>query len=315
MLGEHHIMIDKSIRTKIKKYGPKFIFKKIKPFLKADLLFCNLEAIISEKKRTSIYKKSFKAPLESVEALKHAGFNTISMANNHIMEHGKETFLNTRKLLEINKIKTIQNPLIVNKNGVKIAFLSYAKTNDKNPLYERYNLNKVICDIKKIKNKVHHTIVSLHWGDEYVTQPGPEQIKQAYQIIDAGASIILGHHPHVIQPVEIYKNKVIAYSLGNFVFDQKWVEKTNTGAILLCDISKKAIENIRIYKTKINKDFQPEVLDEVMPQRPTILKNYKQIVKKALINKKKKMYLFILKNIFKLHPLTIPALFWTKVTK
>ena len=315
MLGEHHIMIENSIRTKIKKYGGKFIFKKIKTHLNADLSFCNLEAPISEKDRSCIYKKSFKAPMKSIESLKHAGFNIISLANNHIMQHGNETFNKTQELLEKNNIKTIKNPTIINKNKMKIAFLAYAKTNDKTALYEKYNLDKITSDIKKIKNKVHHIIVSLHWGHEYITQPSPEQIKEAHKIIDAGASIILGHHPHVIQPVEIYKNKIIAYSLGNFVFDQKWMEKTNLGLILSCDLNKKDIKNIKIKRIKINKNFQPELIDEIKPQKPISLKNYKKLAKKANQKKKKNMYLFILRNILKLHPATIPSLFWIKVKK
>ena len=100
-------------------------------------------------------------------------------------------------------------------------------------------------------------IVSFHWGEEYQNQPNKEQRYFAQLAIDSGADLVIGHHPHVVQPVEKYKNSWIAYSLGNFVFDQSFSEKTMKGFLLEVIIENKKIKEINPKEIKISKYFQP----------------------------------------------------------
>jgi poly-gamma-glutamate synthesis protein (capsule biosynthesis protein) len=99
----------------------------------------------------------------------------------------------------------------------------------------------------------------MHWGNEYVDRPSPDQIRLAHKIIDSGANMILGHHPHVLQGVEKYHNGVIAYSLGNFIFDM-WQDKMKKSMILQCILSKQGVCNVEVIPVYINNNFQPEIL-------------------------------------------------------
>ena len=122
------------------------------------------------------------------------------------------------------------------------------------------NETKIKEDIYRIREKVDFIIISLHWGDEYIQKPSLDQIILAKMIIDQGADIILGHHPHVIQGIETYKNKLIAYSLGNFIFDM-WMPKTRESILLQIELNKKGIKGFNVVPVKANCFYQPDVVD------------------------------------------------------
>jgi hypothetical protein len=124
-----------------------------------------------------------------------------------------------------------------------------------------------IIDYSKIEDRIVSSfsvipadirIVSLHWGDEFVPLPSPYQQQLAHRLVDGGANLILGHHPHVLQLVEEYKGALIAYSLGNFIFDQRWGPEVETGVILDVELSP-AIQDWKLHLTRINHNYQPEL--------------------------------------------------------
>lgn len=131
-------------------------------------------------------------------------------------------------------IEILQNnniyPLLQGKEQVieikktKFGFLGFDLTG-------KCDLSQILAEIKTTKNQVDILIVSFHWGEEYAKKPSVGQIELARLAIEGGANLILGHHPHVIQPTEEYKGKPIIYSLGNFVFDQPWSEETKKGLV------------------------------------------------------------------------------------
>lgn len=158
----------------------------------------------------------------------------VSLANNHIIDYGEQGFIDTVKILDSSEIKyfgagylaeNCQNPLLVEINEQKLAFLGYvcetahpvfAKTN--RPGVLPIKLEKIGRDITLAKNKgASKIIVSLHWGAEEVYLPKPDDVVNARQIIDSGADMVIGHHSHCIQPFEIYKGKYIFYGLGNCI--------------------------------------------------------------------------------------------------
>mgnify|MGYP000232600171 CR=1 FL=1 len=116
-----------------------------------------------------------------------------------------------------------ESVLIKEIGNKKVGFIGINDTNY--PL----DSSKVVGLIKNIENKADHIIVNIHWGQEYELEAHARQKFLAYEMVDAGADVIIGHHPHVIQEVEVYKNKPIFYSLGNFVFDQYFSKETQEG--------------------------------------------------------------------------------------
>lgn len=277
------IMLNRGVRHKVEKYGNgdyKFPFLKIAEELKkADLLFGNLEGPISNKgtKIGSIY--SFRANPKVIEGLIYAGFDVLSVANNHTFDYGRKALEDT-----FNRLKTVgldyvgggfnekeaYSPLIKEINNTKIAFLAYTNfgssywlaTEEKSGIarIDLKDIERIKKDIQKAKSQSDILIVSLHSGEEYSSKPIQFQIEFSKTVIDAGADLVVGHHPHVIQPFEKYKEGYIAYSLGNFIFDQKFSQETMKGLMLKVLIKKRKIQEVIPIETRINQYFQPEIL-------------------------------------------------------
>jgi poly-gamma-glutamate synthesis protein (capsule biosynthesis protein) len=280
------IMLDRGVEWGIKKYGQgdwKFPFLKIADSLReANILFGNLEGPISDKgvKVGSIY--SFRADPESIEGLKFAGFDVLSLANNHIFDYGREAMEDTFLRLEKAGINYIgggfneneaYSPILKEVNGstgspqVRIAFLAY--TNLGSPYWSAKGDKSGIAwlteeklkeGVKKAKENADLVIVSMHFGDEYKLSSNSEQKYFAHLAIDSGADLVIGHHPHVVQEIEKYKNGYIAYSLGNFVFDQSFSEETMKGLMLKVLVKDDKIKEVIPIEIKINGYFQPEII-------------------------------------------------------
>ena len=173
----------------------------------------------------------------TLNLLKHLNLGAVTLAHNHVYDNLKDGFEKTIKNLKSQKIKFLgaaldagasEKELIIEENGIKLGLLNYVNknTNPKMPNNAEVFLNyleteKAISDIDKLKNKVDHVVVLLHWGGrvEEGFYPDFNQPKIARRLIDAGADIIIGGHAHTVQPYEIYKGKYVFYSLGNFCFD------------------------------------------------------------------------------------------------
>ncbi len=259
------------------------------PFLKianklrsADLTFGNLEGPISSRGKDKKNLYSFRSNPKVIEGLKYAGFDVLSIANNHIYDWGKDAFLDTLSILKSNGINPIgggvsykkaNEPLIEDINGVKIAFLAYSLVGyDKNSFnaqgdtpgkssFDLYNTEKIIKTIKR-EGLADIVVVSFHWGNEYKTRSNLEQQNIAHSLVNSGADMIVGHHPHVVEELERYKNGWISYSLGNFIFDQSFSKDTMQGLMLKVKIDNKTkkILSVSPIGIKISKTFQPEIL-------------------------------------------------------
>jgi poly-gamma-glutamate synthesis protein (capsule biosynthesis protein) len=271
------IMLDRGVEYMVEKEGSgnfKFPFWKIADYLeKADVLFGNLESPISDKgeKIGSIY--SFRTEPEAIDGLTFAGFDVLSVANNHAFDYGWEALEDTLRRLKEAGIDYIgiDSPVIKEVNGstgspLRIAFLAY--TNLGLPSWgigwaDWNNLEEIKKEIQETKQKADILIVSLHAGEEYQKTPNQFQIDFAKMAVDAGADLVVGHHSHVIQPNEEYPSTnsgqvgYIFYGLGNFVFDQGFSEETMKGQILEISIENGKIKKINPREIKINKYFQP----------------------------------------------------------
>lgn len=274
------IMLDRGVKQLIEKHGGSdylFPFEFV-PFLKdPDIVFGNLEGPVSDVGYDIGNLYSFRMDPKALSALKEAGFDVLSVANNHIGDWGLSAFEDTLKRLRESGITAIGGGFngqdaravkIIEKNGIKIGFLGFSDVGpewvagkEDLPTILLANDPAFETIIKNAVAKVDYLIVSFHFGEEYKTESNERQRYLAHKAVDAGAKIVIGHHPHVIQELEKYKDGVIAYSLGNFVFDQAFSQETLTGGVLEIILDKEGILQINESKVLLNDYFQPVLMD------------------------------------------------------
>lgn len=274
------IMLSRAVGEKMKKENNwHWPFLKIADYLEeADLLFGNLEGPISDKGRNvgSIY--SFRADPQVIEGLKYAGFEILSVANNHLGDWGKEAMEDTFRILKENGIDYVgggyneveaHSPIIKELDRNKIAFLAYTDLGSRYWMARGNNSGiawidkeRIQEDIKRAKIQAGIVIVSIHTGEEYAIHSNAIQRSLARTAVEAGADLVIGHHPHVIQEIEKHKDSYITYSLGNFVFDQTFSLETKHGWILKILIESGKIKKVMPIDIEISNDFQPALKDE-----------------------------------------------------
>lgn len=226
------IMLDRGIRGQIATYGPDFPFEKIRGKLTSNIVLGNLEGTITPQLSiaTDSYLR-FTFDPSVAPALRQVGFTHLSIANNHALDFGSVGLQQTRLILSTNGLQPFGDPK--NKNGYaatqiidgqRVTVIGYHGFHS--------GLLRTLVEIRRAKQLDSTVIVMAHWGAEY--SPGVREIQRntAHAFIRAGAELVLGSHPHVIQPFEIYRGKFIAYSLGNFVFDQDWAAETQSSILL-----------------------------------------------------------------------------------
>ncbi|MCK5033900.1 MAG: CapA family protein [Calditrichia bacterium] len=263
----------------IEKKGNDYPFKYLKDQLsEADLVFSNLEAPFCNGGEPYPKNFVFKVPVQHVQVLKSGNINMVSLANNHILDYGQSCLNSTVQILQNKKIfyagagsdfKKAHKPAIFKIKDIKFAFFAYSMTL---PKYffatdstggTAYPHKKILKDsISYYNNKVDYIIVSFHWGEELTTLPKEYQRNYAHLAIEYGADIILGHHPHVLQGIEVYKNKIIVYSLGNFVF-ASYSNKASDSILLDLQFTKKRIKDIKVVPLNVNNyevNFRPQIL-------------------------------------------------------
>jgi poly-gamma-glutamate capsule biosynthesis protein CapA/YwtB (metallophosphatase superfamily) len=209
--------------------------------LEADLLIGNLEAPLTARtERVCSWRNSLRAEPGYVDVMKSVGFDAVCLANNHAMDYGWEALHESIMHLEQAGIlhfgagvnaQASRKPAIVDVHGKKIALLGYCDVYVGIPLYAGENtpgvaaldLRSVAEDVAAARRVADHVIVNVHWGTEYIRIPHPAQREIAAAIVRAGASLVIGHHPHVLQGAERFGEQAAFYSLGNFVFaDGSW---------------------------------------------------------------------------------------------
>lgn len=248
----------------------------------ADYIIGNLESpLINDELATN---PTFYGKPAFANILQKAGVNVLNVANNHILEHGDAGFNYTIKTLYENGQKVVgktvggnSEVVLIEEHGTKICMAGFCDErvcHDNNngnyyaPLREQWIFNALDlmdgmgADIK---------IFIFHWGNEYINIPSPDQRSLAYKLIDAGADLIIGHHPHVIQPYEKYKHGHIVYSLGNFCFDSILSKNFSVGMIADIIINECKIQNVKlrgatlcdmIYTDHLTSGMTPSAFDD-----------------------------------------------------
>ncbi|MCL2335689.1 MAG: CapA family protein [Endomicrobia bacterium] len=228
------LMLDRGVRRQIEAKDVDALFADVSGvFAKYDAVVVNLECPVTKITNPAKKQYVFRADPEWIAALKKAGITHAALANNHSADQGAAGLEDTVKNLKSGGIVPVgagnsagagSAPVFIKKGKIKIALL------DSMPQFAaaastytvcRSSIDDLCLQIKEIKTKDNECKIAviLHWGAEYAMFPSVGQRKQAYKLIDAGADVVIGHHPHVIQEPEIYSGKYIFYSLGNFIFD------------------------------------------------------------------------------------------------
>lgn len=234
------------------KYQYDTMFYPIKSIVEsADYAMINLEAALAGPEKGYTGYPLFNAPDSLAEALKNTGFDLVTNANNHILDRGFAGAMRTLDVLRQNGLDTIginksqqeKDTLLIKEiRGIKVGFLAYGYDTNGIPLPQDkpyfYNLldeQNILKDISAMRPQVDILVLSLHWGVEYSPYPTEKQVELAHRFFAQGADVIIGGHPHVLQPAEVLtikgKKKFVVYSMGNSLGDQNGVER-NSGVII-----------------------------------------------------------------------------------
>lgn len=272
------IMLDRGVRGKVAKAekGWDWLFEGVSTLGKHDVLFGNLEGPVSLRGVDLKNLYSFRMTPEVLPALVRVGFDVLSVANNHIGDWGREALedtlnnLDSAGLLAVGaglRTEDVFQPTIIKKNGLTIGFLAASDVGPEwlQPKDGESGVSlaadpRFLEAVKQAAGQTDFLVVSFHFGDEYQIEPNDRQKSLARAAIDAGARLVVGHHPHVRQPIERYGAGVIAYSLGNFIFDQNFSAETKRGSLLQAELSATGlITKLREQAVLIGDDFRPEL--------------------------------------------------------
>ncbi len=273
--------------SKVADRGYDWAFANMEEYRKADVAMVNLENPLTSSTLAKTKKQlNFKADPELVKVLTAGGVDIVNLANNHAMDYEEPGLVETINTLNNagiqsvgagRDIKEARRPDIIEVKGQRIAYLGYydsdlqAADNGKAGTNSRRN-NRVAEDIRALKGQVDWIIVNYHWGVELADYPGDWQIDLARFTIDQGADLVVGHHPHVLQGAEVYKDRPIVYSLGNFIFGGNARSDYDT-AVLKVSLKDRNMK-VEFLPVEVKK-FQPSVVKGAAGDR--ILKRVEQI--------------------------------------
>lgn len=268
------VMLDRGVEGMIKKHGKSygFPFLEIKDHLKkADFLFGNLESIVSDEGYQIRKTYPFRAEPQAAQGLSDAGFDVVSCANNHALDYGREALADSIVRLDRNGVQCVgagleekaYAPVLEAEQDLEIAYLAYTYLVPKEVEATEERVGVAWLNEENLKQGIKRAkqadliVVSFHFGEEYQKQPTSGQKHFSRLAIDSGADLVVGHHPHVVQEVKQYKQGWIAYSLGNFVFDQDFSEETMEGLVLEVRFKQGKIKKVTPRRVTLNKYFQP----------------------------------------------------------
>ncbi|MBI3944370.1 MAG: CapA family protein, partial [Armatimonadetes bacterium] len=255
------ILLDRGVGERIGRFGIEYPFRHVAGILSgADIAFGNLECPLSAEGIKTPKPFSFRADPAAAECLRRAGLDIVSLANNHAMDCGRSGLLETVRHLEGRGIRwcgagwtraEAEAATVVTARGLRVGFVGFCRflpeggfLRDDRPTIAFASPERVRAAVRAARARADVVVASFHWGVEYRPYPVAEQERLAKEAVDAGAHLVLGHHPHVLQRVEwLGPHAVAAYSLGNFVFDSPRPEARES-AILRFRLSRRGVESV-----------------------------------------------------------------------
>lgn len=274
--GDHPLCTGFGTHSRCRDRDPGFAFEHVtRELAGCDLAFGNLECTLSSAGlRAGDYDSvQMRGQSDYIAGLVRAGFRVLNLANNHSLQHGEAAFRETIGRLQQNGIAACGvstgdyrscRPAVIDRNGLRTTFLGYSlrprQYFTQEPIYAEGFYEQLLEDVRRARASSNCVVVSLHWGSEFIERPSPDEIATAHRIVDAGADLIIGHHPHVLRGIEKYGRGYIVYSLGNFVCDMVWDEPLREAAIVRFALTPQGAKLLRIVPVRINDDYQPVVL-------------------------------------------------------
>lgn len=272
------VLLSRSVADAVERKGYQWPFRNAREFVSsADIAFCNLEnpaSFIGTPYPGKPANVTFRAPPGTLFGLKWAGFDVVSLANNHMNDYGAAALRETLDYLDLLGIAragagadgdSAREPAILRRNGAKVAVLAYVQNSwgvrpaGEGPGVVLAEQDRLAEDIRALRDgeRPDYIVVSVHWGEEHQRFPDAFQRDFGRAAIDAGAVLVLGHHPHVLQSLETYRSGLIVYSLGNFVFDMA-ADHTYDTAALRVTLEGGGIRGVEILPLRIDRyDYAP----------------------------------------------------------
>jgi poly-gamma-glutamate capsule biosynthesis protein CapA/YwtB (metallophosphatase superfamily) len=248
------LLFDRGVRRRAESIGVPALLHELRPFLTAaNLALANLECPLTREIAPKPKAFVFRCDPEVAPRLRQVGFSALSLANNHSIDQGRQGILDTIAALQQAGIVPLgagraqteaRRARMVEVGGLRLALFAYVAMPIEGVMYledqpaaAQLEEEAALADVAASRARADLVIVTIHWGIEFRSQASPEQRRLGHLFVDNGATLVLGHHPHVLQPVERYRQGVIAYSLGNLVFDQRRRDGKDT-ALLRCSLSR-----------------------------------------------------------------------------
>jgi poly-gamma-glutamate synthesis protein (capsule biosynthesis protein) len=229
------IMLARDVEKRLTVESAGYALSAVKHLFGADMVVGNFEASIpSTHKPTENMTFRFSVRPDLSEELSMGGFTHLSLANNHALDFGADGLANTRKILTSQGLQVAGHPSTISTSSVWVENIADEKVVivNINATYGYPNIDAVLNALPKDISAGGLRVAYIHWGDEYELLHNEDQAEFAYMLIDAGFDLIVGHHPHVVQGIERYRDGLIFYSLGNFIFDQYWRPEVQQGLLL-----------------------------------------------------------------------------------
>ncbi len=265
------VLLGSYVETLMKRNGFEYPYLQVKQLLQdADVTAANLEtAVTGDREKAGLKQYEFRSPPEALPAFADAGFDIVTLANNHTLDFGPEGLRDTFRHLKDNNIQYVgagENaeeafaPVYIEKNGLTIAYLGLSRVvpnvdwkagKNKLGVAETYDYRRALEEIRKAKEQADLVVVLAHWGNERELNADPlKQTDLGHRYIDAGADLVIGSHPHVLQGIESYKDKWIVYSLGNFVFTTSKDPLTYDSGIVYADCDRAGACSLQLVPVK-----------------------------------------------------------------
>lgn len=309
------------------------LFAELSPRLRAaDLAIGNLECPLTGRGagQTAWARDQMRGDPADARVLREVGFTAISVANNHAMQHGDAGFAETVSALRSAGILVLglrgevpwhaQPVIYSHADGQSLALLAYSwrprQYGNGPPPYAEVDEEAVLADVARARASYDGVIVSLHWGVEFVDRPSVSEVGFAHAIADVGADLVLGHHPHVVRPVERRARTVIAYSLGNCVCDMLWQEPLRRGFLLETELAPTAV-SVRLTDTRVDDRYRVRLVGDSVRevQEGTVkgleMAEYHARTSSGLRRQRVAAYSYAARNLLRFPPAILSTLFAT----
>ena len=265
MLFVGDIMLGRAVETFMDDVSPRYPFEASSDLLNsADFTIGNFEATVpKEHVKTPDFEIQFSVREPFLAQLTSAGINALSLSNNHAFDFGEDAFQNTREACPLYSLTCFGHPTKLDLYSVTYVQLDDSRVGVLALNMVDSNVDEIALGalLSKVTFYSDVQVVYVHWGEEYQNVHSESQERLAHSLIDNGADLIVGHHPHVVQDIELYKGKPIFYSLGNFIFDQYFSDEVQKGLAVRMTLDEEFIEYELIPLTSIQSKSQPHIMN------------------------------------------------------